>query len=48
MRAILILTELNLSGTIGQIIWLANQNTILLFKMILWVLFDGELLRNVK
>ena len=31
MRAILIVMELNISGIIGQIIWLANQNRFLLF-----------------
>ena len=30
-RAILIVMELNLSGTFGQVIWLANQNSFLLF-----------------
>ena len=30
-RAILIAMKLNLSGTFGQILWLANQNSFLLF-----------------
>ena len=47
-RDILIVIELNLSGTFDQIIWLANQNNCLLFYMIPWALLDGDLLKYVK
>ena len=40
--------ELNLSGTFGQIIWLADQNSFLLLEMIPWVLFDGDFLKYMK